>query len=402
MSNTLLTSSVIAKEALRVLENNLVFVKSINRKYEKEYDGDRKVGDTITIRKPAKYTVRSGAVISVQDHTETSTTLQLSNQKGVDVQFSSKELTLSLDDFSKQVLQPQIASLANQIDFDGLSFCYKTVPNHVGTFGTTATTLKAYLQAGQKLDENAAPIDDNRSVIVTPAAQVEIVDALKGLFQSSSEVKSQYEKGRMGTAGGLDWNMSQNLPTHTIGTLGGTPLVNGASQTGASLVTDGWTAAAANRLKQGDIFTIANVNAVNPQNGQSTGALRQFVVTADVASDGSGNATIPIYPSIVTSGAGKTVNAGPADNAALTIFGTTAQTSPTSLVMHKDAFTMATADLPLPNNMDMASRASSKQVGLAIRFIRGYDITNDLFVSRLDVLYGFAALYPEWACRMPG
>lgn len=171
-----------------------------------------------------------------------------------------------------------------------------------------------------------------------------------------------------------------------------------------TLVTDGWTAAAAPRLKKGDVFTIANVNAVNPLTKQSTGLLRQFVVTADVSSDGSGNATIGIYPAIYSSASGalQNVSALPADNAAITVLGAANTVTPAQIVAHQDAFTLACVDMPLPKGMDMAARASSKQAGLSIRFVRGFDITNDRFISRLDIVYGFAALYPEWSCRVQG
>lgn len=401
MSNTILTSSMIAKEALMILENKLVFARNVNRQYEKEWNGaTRKMGDTVTVRKPAQYTVRSGAAISVQNHVETGVPVQLANQKGVDVQFTSKELTLSIGDFSEQVLQPQIAVLANQVDLDGLLMAYRSTANAVGVPGTVPNALLTYLNAGALMDNEACPSDDKRGIIVNPASQATIVDALKGLFQSSTEIKSQYERGKMGTAGGFDWAMSQNTPTHIVGPLGGTPLVNGAAQVGSSLITNGWTAAAAARLKQGDVFTLAGVYQVNPLSKQSTNVLRQFVVTADVSSDGSGNATIGIYPAIVVSGATQNVTASPASGAALTVLGAAGTVSPVNLASHKDAFTLVTADLALPKGMDMASRASDDQAGLSIRFIRGYDIVNDLFISRLDILYGWAALRPEHACRI--
>lgn len=400
MANTVLTSDVIAKEALAVLENNLVFAKNVTRKYEKEWEtADRKIGDTVTVRKPARYLVRDGQTINVQEHKEEPVPVTLDKQKGVDVEFSSKELALDLDSFSKQVLQPQIAALANQIDLDGLML-YNTVANAVGVPGTTTSDLETYLMAGVKLDNNAAPVDERRGIVLNPLTQAKTVNGLKGLFQSSTEIKSQYEKGKMGTAAGFDWAMSQNIPVHTVGPLGGTPAVNGAGQTGSSLVTDGWTAAAGARLKKGDVFTIAGVFAVNPQSRLTTGELQQFVVTADVSSDASGNATIQIWPAIVATGAMQTVTAAPADGALLTVLGAAGTQTAVNLAYHEDAFTLVTADLPLPKGMDMASRASSKQVGLSIRFIRGYDITNDKFVSRLDVLYGWAALRPEHACRI--
>lgn len=402
MSNTILTDSIIAKEALRLLENNLVFAKNINRQYEKNFEGEHKIGDTINVRVPAQYTVRSGATASIQDHVDSTVPVVVNTQKGVDVQFTSKELALSLEDFSDNVLKPQIAALASAVDADGLSVAYKGTANAIGTVGTTPNTFKLALQAGQKLDENGAPMDDQRSLIVSPATQVEMVDALKGLFQSSQQIKEQYEKGKMGTAGGFDWYMSQQLATHTFGQQGGTPLVNGASQAGSSIITDGWTAAVANRLKQGDVITFAGVYAVNPYTKAQYGYLRQFVVTSDAASDGSGNLTVSIYPSIIVSGAQQNVSAGPADNAAITVYGSSSATSPQNLAFHKDAFTLVTVDLPLPKGMDMAARASSKKAGLSIRLVRGFDITNDRFISRLDILYGFKAIRPELACRVMG
>lgn len=399
MSNVILTDNVIAKEALRLLENNLVFARGVNRQYEKNFDGEHKIGDTINVRVPAQYTVRSGPTASIQNHNDSTVPVQVNTQKGIDVSFTSKELALSLEDFSDNVLKPQIATLASAVDFDGLSL-YKNVANAVGTPGDGTYTFAKALQAGQKLDENGAPMDDQRSIILSPAGQVGMVDALKGLFQSSTQIKDQYEKGRMGTAAGFDFLMSQNIANHTVGALGGTPLVNGGSQAGSSLITDGWSASAANRLKQGDVFTIANVYAVNPFTKQSTGSLRQFVVTADAASDGSGNATLSISPAIVATGATQNVSALPADNAAITVVGSAGASGGANLAYHKDAFTLVTVDLPLPKGMDMSARASSKKAGLSIRLVRGFDIVNDVFVSRLDVLYGWKAIRPELACRI--
>lgn len=401
MANTLLTSTIITQEALRVLENNLAFAKGANREYDDQFGvSGAKIGDTINIRKPAKYLGRTGAAISVEDHTEKSVPLVLSKQFGVDVSFTTKDLTLSVDDFSKRITAPAAARIANEIDRDGLAL-YTSVANAVGTPGTVPNTLKTYLQAGAKMNYEAAPQGD-RSLVIDPNAQVEIVDALKGLFQSSEQIKSQYEKGNMGLAAGFKWSMDQNIYSHTVGALGGTPAVNGAGQTGSTLVTDGWTASAASRLKKGDVFTIANVFAVNPQSGQSTGQLRQFVVTADVSSDGSGNASIPIYPAIDATTAFKTVNAVPADNALLTVLGAANTITPTHLAYHKDAFVMGCADLYLPKGVDMGARISDKQLGLSLRMIRQYTISTDAVPCRFDVLYGWSAVYPELACRIQG
>jgi hypothetical protein len=402
MANTNLTIDMVTKESLRILENNLSFTKGVNREFDSQYAiSGAKIGDTVRIRKPARYTVRAGATLSTQDHTETSTSLVLNTQAGVDISFTSKELALSIDEFGDRILKPAIAAISNKIDYDGLAL-YKSVYNSVGTAGTPPTALSTFLNGKVKMHDDGCPQDDMISTVVGAQVEANIVDALKGVFHSTDEVSKQYEQGKMGKVGGMKWSMDQNVNTHTVGPLGGTPLVNGASQTGASLITDVWTAAAASRLKQGDVFTIANVFHVNPQTRQSTGVLQQFVVTADVSSDGTGNATIPISPSIVTSGAFQTVNASPADNAAITILGAANAVSPQHLIYHRDAFVLGCADLPLPGGVDMAARASSSKLGLSIRMVRAYDISNDTFPCRLDVLYGWKAVYPELACRVYG
>jgi hypothetical protein len=389
---------MVAKESLRLLENNLVFARGVTRKYDDEFTGDRAIGDTLSIKVPSKYTVRSGAVASIQDHAPKSVSLTLDSQKGVDIAFTSKELALSLDDFSKEVLQPQIVQLANQIDYDGLALYYK-IPNAVGVPGTIPSALKTYAQAGSKMDNESAPIDDQRSVILSSLSQVELIDAQKGLFHNQAEISKQYLKGQMGTAAGFDFSMSQSIPVHTVGAYVGTPLVNGAGQSGASLVTDGWTGSVTGLLKKGDVFTIDGVYAVNPLTRQSTTKLRQFVVTADVNSS-AGAATLAIYPAMVASGADQNVTALPADNAPITVLGAASTVTPVNLAYHKDAFVLGTAQLPLPKGMDMASRISDRRTGLSIRFVRGYDVTNDKFISRLDVLYGWAVVRPEFACRV--
>ena len=404
MSNTLLTMSMITREALRVLENTNKFTRQVNREYDDKFGVEgAKIGTTLNIRKPVRYVGTTGQALNIEGSQETQVALTLTTQFHVGISFSSADLALKIDDFSKRFIKPAVATIANKMDFDGLAQ-YKNVANYVGTPVTVPNALLTYLQAGQLLDEEAVPVDDLRSIIMTPAMQVNIVDALKGLFQASGSIAAQYKSGRMGEAIGFDWVMDQNCNTHTIGALGGTPLVNGASQTGTSIITDGWTSSAATRLLKGDIITFADVNAVNPQNRQSTGSLRKFVVTADTASDGSGNMTIPIYPALTPTGAFQTVTASPADNAAILTFGQVSSTqndvTPTGLALHRDAITMATADLPLPGGVDNAARVSSKLAGISLRMVRAYDINTDLWPCRLDVLYGHQTIYPEFACRI--
>lgn len=401
MANTLLTISMITREALRVLENNLRFTKFVNRNYDDKFGVEgAKIGTTLNIRKPPRFTVRTGQAISVQDVTEQQVALTLNNQIGVDIQFSSQELGLSIDDFSDRILKPMIAAVANRIDNDGL-LLYRDVYNEVGTPGTVPSSILTYLQARQRLAEEACPMDDQLSVVISPEMEATIVNALTGLFHETTEISRQYKEGVMGKVAGFKWSMDQNVRSHTKGThtTGSTPLVNGANQTGNSLVTDGWAASTA-ILDRGDIITLASVNAVNPQSRQDTGALRQFVVTEDVTSSGAGAATIPIEPAITVSGPFQTVTASPADNAVITPRGTEDVADPVGLAFHKDAFCLGVADLPLPEGVDRAARVSDKQLGMSIRMVRQYDINTDNWPCRLDILYGWTTLYRELACRI--
>jgi len=252
---------------------------------------------------------------------------------------------------------------------------------------------------GQKLDEFSVP-RDKRAMVVTPATEVNAVDTLKGLFHASGPLSNQYRKGEIGKSVlGFDWYMDQNIRSHTAGTYAGTSLVNGASQTGSSLVTDGWSSGASD-LKEGDLITIANVYAVNPKNRQSTGALQQFVVTSDI-SDSSGAMTISISPSITLTGPYQTVNSLPANDAAVSVVsGTTALVSRQNLGFHRDAFTLGMGILESPKGVDFAAVKYDKQLGLAIRCVRQYDIRTDQYPCRLDILYGWLAQRPELACRL--
>jgi hypothetical protein len=242
-----------------------------------------------------------------------------------------------------------------------------------------------------------------RSLVINPAANASYVDALKGLFNNQQQLGDQYKNGLVARETlGANWYMDQNVNVHTVGPLGGTPLVNGPGQTGASLVTDGWTAAAAQRLELGDVFTIAGVFSVNPQNRQSTGELQQFVVTADVSSSAGGAATIPISPAIVATGAYQNVTASPADNAAITVLGAANTVTPQNILFHEDAFTLACVDMEENLSGAEVSRASDPQTGLSLRVASQYAILSDIQVYRIDILGGWAPLYPELACRIAG
>lgn len=395
MANTLLTPSTIAKRALAILRNNLGMASRVYREYADEFT---KVGGTVTIRKPNRFTVSSGPALSVQNVIEPSTSVVVDQQKHVDFSFSSVELTLTIDQYAERYLDPAMATLANYIDFTLLTL-YQDVANSAGTPGTTPATYAVLGSAMQKLDEMAAR-SDGRTAVLNPAAHWAMADALKGLFNPQGQVGRIVQRGELGELASGMVMTDQNVNLHTTGPRGGTPLVDGAAQTGSTLLTKGWTAAAASRVKKGDVFTIAGVFAVNPQNRQSTGSLQQFVVTADTSSDGAGGASIPIFPAITATGAYQTVNATAADSAALTFVGSANTAYPQNLVFTPDAFALVTVPLELPKGVDFAAR--EEDGGISMRIIRQYDINNDVLPCRIDVLYGMKTLYGEQAARIWG
>lgn len=412
MANSLLTTSEITREALRVLKNNMVFCKSVNRQYDDRFAKDgAKRGDTINIRKPPRYSVTDGKTLSIQDSADASVALQLDTQRHVGMAFSSKDLALSIDAFSKNYIEPAMVALANDLDYTIYSNLYKDVYHSVGIPSATSlpNALAPFVDAKAKIALAGGQVDPLNAV-VDPLVEASLVEGLKGLFQSSEQIKQQYEKGMMGMAAGSLFKMSQNVVKHTVGALGGTPVTNyspTAFVAGASsLVTDGWSNSITGVLKAGDVISIADVYAVNPQNRQSTGQLAQFVVQSDVNSDGSGNATITLDRAIYASGQNKNVNALPGNNKAITIFGHASSyagvIAPQNLVFHKDAFVLGCADLPLPKGVDMAARAVDPDSGLSIRMIRDYNISDDEIVTRLDILFGSVCVWPEYACRVVG
>jgi hypothetical protein len=409
MANSILTPSVIAKELLMQFKNGMGFSANVDKSYSKDFaKKGGKIGTSEKIRKPNRFTVTDGATYSAQDVTEDYVTLTVDTQKHVGFDFTSSELTMSIDEFAPRYLKPAALALINKVDVDGLAVAAKNVANAVGTAATTPSALLTYLQAKQKIMESAGPQDDMYSYLINPAASTSIVDALKGLFQNGDEIGKQYKRGVMGQAAGGEWMVSQSIYSSTSGQRGGTPLVNGVPAQGATtLVTDGWTASAANRVKAGDVFSIANVYKVNPITKQSTGQLQQFVVTADASSDGSGNATLSISPAIHSTGSLQNVDALPADNAALsfTLGGASVGTSAVTahnILMHEQAFGLAFVPLEKPDGVHFAAVETDPETGISIRIIRDYGFSSDKFQCRVDVAYGWAALRPEWACKILG
>ena len=403
MANSILTIDMITRKALQILENNLVITRNVNRQYDDSFAvSGAKIGSTLRIRLPDRALVTDGAALQVQDDNEQYTTLTVSTQKHIGVNFTSAELTMQLDDFAERVLKPRISQLASSIDADVAS-AYKSVFNTVGTPGTTPATALVLLQAQQKLNESAATMNP-RYATVNPAANAGLVNGLSGFFNPTDTISKQFKNGMMGTGvlGYDEINMSQSIKTHTTGSRAGTILVNGAvsTQGQATISIDGLTGAT-DTVTAGDVFTIAGVYAVNPQTRESTGSLQQFVVTAAQTGASNALANMAISPPIYTSASAlATVDSFPADNAAVTFVGTASTVYPQNMIYHKDAITFATADLIMPQGVDMAARAVHN--GISLRVVRQYDINNDRMPCRIDVLYGFNAIRPQMACRLWG
>ena len=410
MSNNLLTISKITNEALMVLENELTFTGQVDRNYDDQFAVvGAKIGSIVNVRRPGRFIGTTGPALVVEDFNETSVPVTLTTQFHVDTQFTTQDLALSLDMFSDRVLKPGIAAIANKMDRDGLVTAKNNTANIVGTAGTAPTGLITYLTAAAYLDSEGAPRDGRRSVVVEPFTSATIVDSLKGLFVPNEKISSQYTKGMMGRdSGGMNWYMDQNVVSQTFGSYSSATLsCNVTTATGflssgwaySSNITIGATSAAAT-LNQGDTFTIAGVYAVNPQNRQSYGKLRNFVVQSTTAIGSGGTATVTVVPAVITAGQFQNVSVTSTGSQTVTPFNNTGVTSPQNILMHRNAFTMACADLELPEGVHFAGRASDKELGLSLRVVRQYTINNDSIPTRIDVLYGWAPLYPELACRI--
>jgi hypothetical protein len=396
MSNSLLTISQITREALRLFKNSNAFLQNIDRQYDGEFGrAGAKIGSQLRIRLPNDFTVRTGATASPQDTNEQQQTLTVGTQKGVDVQFSSAERALSLDDYSRRILAPAVNNLAGAIAADVISGS-EAIPNVVGKFdgsGTLQTPdASTWLSAGAQLDLMSAP-RGNRKIILDPLTQARTVSSLAGLFNPAAGISKQYASGTMMNALGYDWMADQTVIKHTTGAYGTLATVNGASQTGSAI-----TVSALNGpLKKGDVISFAGVNSVNRVTKQDNGVLAQFTVTADVAAAAT---SIPIYPAM-TPGAVPfaTVTASPANGAAITVVTKASVIYRKNFAFLPEAATMVTADLELPKGVHEAHR--EQQDGVSMRMVTAYNVSTDQFITRLDVLYGYLWVRPEWACVVP-
>lgn len=399
-SNTLLTPDQITREALRILHEKLSFVRSINRQYDDSFaKSGAKIGDTLRIRMPVQYNVTNGATFVKQDSVEQNISLSVTRRKHIGMGFTSNDLTMDIDNFSKRFIEPAMSRLAAEVETDAIASATKLTFNQVGSAGTVPASLKTYLLGRAKLNQFLAP-KDKRTQMVSSIQSAEIVEALKGLFNDQSEVSRQYKEGLMGRTAGADWVESESIYTHVNGTgtvtsaVDATVAVDGTDQLALKSLGNAGT------VKAGTVLTVAGVYALHPETKVARNAvLQQFVVLEDVTADGTGDAVVTVSPKMYYGATPrKNISAAPQADAVVKFSGAASTGYEQGLLFQEDAFTFATADLELPQAAGFKSRQTYD--GLSLRLVGDYDIADDESLYRIDILYGFGALRPEHACRV--
>lgn len=398
-SQVLLTPTIITKESLVILENNLVAASRVNRKFENQFV---KIGNSLTIRKPNRFTVTSGAGLVIQDIAEPSVSITIDTQNQVAFQFTSQDLTLTVEEFSERYLKPAMAAMANQIDYNVLQN-FSGINNFVGTNNVNPVSFSSSVQlVGRRQDEEAAP-QDNRTLVLNPNAYWGMAGGQTGSFVMPT-AKDALVKGYLNTIGNYEIYMDQNIPGLTTGIhASSNALVSANGQQGSNISTVGW--GVSDTFTVGEVVTFGGVFAVNPQTRLSTGSLKNFVITASTAVSATSTATLAISPAIVTSGPYQNVNTAPVSTAAgavsiLTGVTGAASTFPQNIAFCRDAFGLVTVPLEIPQGVDFAARETYRQISM--RVIRAYDVNNDVFPTRIDVLSGDTTYYQELACRLGG
>ena len=408
MGNTTLKPDKITLKALDILHAKLNFIGSINRTYDNQFaQTGGKIGESLRIRLPIKVQTRTGAVLNVQDTTEKSLTLTQATQKGVDMNFSTRELTMDIDDFSQRYLEPAMSQLASEIEYDALSMVYD-VYNTVGTFGTIPAALAPFLSAKTKLNQYLAPRDNARTALIDSATSGAMVEGLKALFNDSSQLSMQYKEGILGRTAGFTFAENDLLPVLTNGTRTGSITINGAAPTGATINLKAM--GSGTTIAKGEVFTIAGYYAVHPETKAPYSHLQQFVVTEAATASGTTLTGLKIAPEIITSGAYQNVTGTPGSDAVVIFNGGAAtggvadSTASASLLYgqnvcyQKNAFAFVSADLEMPEGVHFAARKVVDNISM--RIVRQYDINNDQIPCRIDVFYGYKTIRPELACRV--
>ena len=405
MSNALITTSKITRHAVKEFINSLQIASKVDRQLDSEF---RKIGETISVRRPVMFTSSDGATLgAAEDIEEVAASVTLDTRKHVHFAITSKDLTLSIEDFNDRYIQPAMAELAQQVE-SSLADSYKQIANFVGTPGTAPSTFLEVGAAAKVLTKLGTPMNVRWNAFYDEDASLALADGLKSVFPTEI-AKKAIEEAAIGRYSKFMLYENQSLKLHTVGVATGTPLINGASQSvtyaasGAAweqtLATDGWTNSTAGILLAGDVITIAGVNSVNRRTRVSTGDLQTFVVKSDATSGAStGPATLTISPPMITSGPYQTVVAAPADGAVITVkTGAGGSSHKQNIAFHENAITLAMAPLDLPTQGAEASRESFNNV--SIRTVTQYAIGTDTTTYRFDILYGVKAQNPDFAVR---
>lgn len=390
-TNTLITPDMLTAATAVILHQKLNFVGSINKEYDSSFaQSGAKIGDTLRIRLPNQYTVRNTMTLAPQNTVEANTSLTVSNISGVDISFSTTDLTMKIDQFAQRYIEPAASVIAADIESRAIAATALQVYNQINGHGS-AQSFKNVLTSRKVLLDNLTPQSKQWQLRINTQDNVDMVDSLKGLFQSSQKIASQYTDGVMGSTAGFEWAENTHFSTFTRGA-GGSNYVVTTGSSGASLNVITGTGVPA----VGDVFTISGCNRVHPETKKDTGALQQFVLLATPG--GAGTQTWSISPTPVATGARQNVTALPASPMTIAFAGTASTASGLSLAYHPDFATFASADLVLPNGVDMASRTVKD--GISIRLVRQYDINTDYLPCRLDVLWGISTIRPHLACRL--
>lgn len=411
MANTTLTADIIAAEAVTILENEMVMGNLVYRGYEEEFNKNingHKVGETVSVRRPTDFTVRTGATAAVQDVVEGKLPVTVDTQIGVDFKFTSEDLTLQIGSLSERVIKPAMVQLANYIDRDLLSLA-KYVPQHVTIPSGGINSFDDFALAPTLMDKMAIPQDD-RYAVLSPTDHWALLGSQAALYMQDV-AKGAYRNASVGKIGGVDTYMSQNVYQHTTGARTGTDVTDTTSEsynaghtwanvkdsTTVTFHIDGMASDTAGYYKAGDTFTIATVYDVNPVTKQSNGVLKKFVVMSDTTS-ASSEADVSIWPPIITSGAQQNVSA-PAllDGLTVTYQGVASTAYTQNLFFRKNAFSLVMVPLVKPPGAVEVARKSYK--GISVRVIPYYDGTNDVSNWRLDILYGKTVVDPRQAVR---
>jgi len=407
----LLTSDVVLDEAMDRYELNTTIMKMADGRFSKEWDDSPTKGDHITIRLPIYARGRRGEAADPQVLDERPVVLSIPAAFGSDSVLTDRQLSMELNDFKTQVLNPHIDRISSDVAIEACKTIALNVSQFVGVPGTIPTTYTTYNDAHRILSQSGTPVGiGERNMMVDAAMQQKAAEAGYQFFHEPVEIGKQYTTGTMGIQGGAKWWMEQALYQHTVGVLGGDPKVNGAVSSGNTIVIDGCSNSIAKWGRKGDKVQFTSSYQVHPTHGRQYGELAFFTLAEDVDSDGSGNATLILTEAIESGDLNpyRNVSAPIADNADVVVWGKTgavpqatisAKVFTLGILMHRDALVYASPNLELPSDVDkLSGRTRSNRMKIGMRVWRASDIRTGERITRLDLLCGFLVAQPRKAC----